>query len=138
MKPQRLTLEEKKDLVGKVDDLAKNEKISVKEACKRLDMPYWKYFNALKVIKSSKKKVKVGARVGVKVGAKTGKKVAAKAEAKPEARTLPIVYTNGELKVELVFKGDTAKLVKGYALAYDVEPEVVCRIMVIDALNDKR
>jgi len=130
MKPQRLTLEEKKDLVGKVDDLAKNEKISVKEACKRLEMPYWKYFNALKVIKSSKKKVKVGA--------KAGKKAGAKAVAKTETRALPAVSTNGELTVELVFKGDAAKLVKGYALAYDVEPEVVCRIMVIDALNDKR
>jgi hypothetical protein len=112
---QRLTPEEKKDLVGKVDELVKTEKISVKEACKRLDTPYWKYFNALKGIKKGKKKVRV-----------------------VKAKALAVPYVNDELKMELVFKGGTAKLVCEYADAYGVEPEAVCRIMVIDALKEKK
>jgi hypothetical protein len=111
---QRLTLEEKKDLVGKVDELVKTEKISVKEACKRLDTPYWKYFNALKGLKNKKKKARV------------------------RAKELAVASVSGELKVELVFKGDTAKLVCEYAEAYGIEPEAVCRILVIDALNEKK
>src|SRR5271157_2690882 len=104
---QRLTVEEKKDLVQKVNELAKSEKISIKEACKRLDVLYWKYFNALKTIKTEKKKARV------------------------EAKSLAAASVNGELKIELIFKGDAAKLVMEYAEAYGVEPEVVCRIMVI-------
>jgi hypothetical protein len=115
---QRLTLEEKKDLVGKVDELAKNEKISVKEACKRLDTPYWKYFNALKGMKKGKKKVR--------------------AKTKAETKVLTATPVNDELKVELVFKEGTAKLVCEYSEAYGVEPEAVCRILVIDALKDKK
>jgi hypothetical protein len=113
MKHQRQTLEEKKDLVGKVDELVKNKKISIKEACKRLDIPYWNYFNASKTIKKWKKKVKTG------------------------AKKLPVAPVNGELKMELVFKGDMAKQVREYAEAYSVEPEVVCRIIVIDGLKEK-
>lgn len=111
---QRLTVEEKKGLVQKVDNLAKSEKLSVKEACKRLDMPWWTYYSALRTIKNEKKK------------------------ARAEAKLFAAASANGELKVELVFKGDTARLVREYADAYSVEPEVVCRIMVIDALKEKK
>jgi hypothetical protein len=110
----KTSLGEKKGFVEKVDELVKNESISVKEACKQLDTPYWKYFNALKAIKSGKKKARV------------------------EAKELSTTPVSSELNLELVFKGDTAKLVREYALAYDVEPEVVCRIMIIDALKDKQ
>ena len=116
---QRLTVEEKKDLVGKVDELAKSEKISVKEACKRLDTPYWKYFNALK-------------------GLKKGKKTVRAVKTKAETKSLAAPSVNDELKMELVFKGGAAKLVCEYADAYGIEPEAVCRIMVIDALKDKK
>ncbi|MBF0554212.1 MAG: hypothetical protein HQK96_06575 [Nitrospirae bacterium] len=109
-------MEEKKDLVGKVEELAKSENISIKEACKRLDTPYWKYFNALKSMKNGKKKTKMAIK-------------ASKASKPSEV---------GELKVELVFKGESAKQVKEYAEAYGVEPEVVCRIMLIDALKEKK
>lgn len=114
MKQQRLTLEEKKELVEKVDELVKRENLSVKEACKRQDIPYWKYHAAVKSLKNEKRK------------------------ARAEAKALAVTSKNGELKVELVFKGDAAKLVREYAEAYDVEPEVVCRIMVIDALKEKK
>jgi hypothetical protein len=113
MKHQRLSLEDKKDLVGKVDELVKSENVSVKEACSRLDTPYWKYFNALKTIKNGKKKAKTG------------------------AKTLVVAPVNDDLKMELVFKGDIAKLVMEYAEAYCVEPEVVCKIIVIDALKER-
>jgi hypothetical protein len=43
-----------------------------------------------------------------------------------------------ELKFELVFKGDVAGQVREYAEAYGVDPKVVCRIMVIDGLKDKK
>jgi len=114
MAQKRLTSEEKKELTGKVEELAKSEKISIKEACKRLDIPYWKYFNALKSIKKGKKT--------------TGKK----------APAAPKPTNAGELKVELVFKGNIAEQVMEYAEAYGVEPNVVCRIMVIDALKEKK
>jgi hypothetical protein len=110
---QRLTVEEKKDLVEKIDGLVKSENLSVKEACKRLDIPYWKYHAAVKSLKNEKKK------------------------ARTEAKALSTVSTKGELKVELVFKGDVAKLVREYAETYGVEPEVVCRILIIDALKEK-
>lgn len=115
---QRLTVEEKKDLVGKVDELAKREKISVKEACKRLDTPYWKYFNALKGLKKGKKNVRAKTKAGVKV--------------------LTAAPVNDELRMELVFKGGTAKLVCEYADAYGIEPEAVCRILLVDALKEKK
>ena len=118
MAHQRLTLEEKKELTGKVEELAKSEKISIKEACKRLDTPYWKYFNALKTMKKGKKK----ARLAIK-------SKSPKAIAPSEV---------GELKVELVFRGESSKLVCEYADTYDLEPEAVCRILVIDALKEKK
>ena len=118
MAHQRLTLEEKTDLTGKVEDLAKSEKISIKEACKRLDIPYWKYFNALKTMKKGKKK----ARIAIKSKA-------------PKAIAPSDV---GELKVELVFWGESANQVREYAESYGVEPEVVCRILLIDALKEKK
>jgi hypothetical protein len=118
MAHQRLTLEEKKDLTGKVEELAKSEKIGIKEACKRLDIPYWKYFNALKTMKKGKKKAKI-----------EGKSKAPKVSAPSEV---------GELKVEMVFKGESANQVKEYAEAYGLEPEVVCRILLIDALKEKK
>jgi hypothetical protein len=59
-----------------------------------------------------------------------------KAEGKP--KVLANVSTKGELKVETVFKGDAAKLVREYADTYGVEPEVVCKILLIDALKDKK
>lgn len=112
---RRQTLEEKKDLVQKVDELVKNENLSVKEACNRLDIPYWKYHAAVKSIKNEKKK------------------------ARAEAKTLTAISKpSGELKVELVFKGDAARLVREYAETYGVEPEVVCRILLIDALREKK
>jgi uncharacterized radical SAM superfamily protein len=120
MKLQRMSVDEKREFIAKVDELAKAEKISVKEACKRLDIPYWKYFNALKGLKKTKK----------------NRKVAQKGKA--AAKIIPVVTANGELKVELLFKGDTATLIRDYAVACDVEPEIVCRIMVIDSLKDKR
>lgn len=110
MKRQRQTLEEKKDLEQKVDELSKNEKISIKEACKRLEIPYWKYHAAVKSIKNENRK--------------------AKAEKRSSG--------NQELKVELVFKGDIAKLAKDYADRYGVEPEAVCRSLLIDALKEKK
>jgi DNA replication initiation complex subunit (GINS family) len=110
----RLTPEEKKELTGKVEELAKSEKISIREACKRLDTPYWKYFNSLKSMKKGKKT--------------TGKKAPAALKS----------TSAGELKVELVFKGNVAEQVREYAEAYGVEPEVVCRIMVIDGLKEKK
>jgi hypothetical protein len=110
---QRLTIDEKRDLVQKVKEYSKNENTSIKEACKRLDVPFWKYYGALKSLKGSKK-------------------------SKAEGKTLADVSTKGALKVEMVFKGDAAKLVKGYADAYGVEPEVVCKILLIDALKDKK
>jgi hypothetical protein len=118
MAHQRLTDEEKKDLTGKVEELAKSEKISIKEACKRLDIPYWKYFNALKTMKKGKKKARIAT-----------KSKAPKAIAPSEV---------GELKVELVFSGESANQVKEYAESYGVEPEVVCRILLIDALKEKK
>jgi hypothetical protein len=114
MAQKRLTPEEKKELTGKVEELAKSEKISIREACKRLDIPYWKYFNALKILKKGKKTV--------------GKK----------APAAPKPTSAGELKVELVFKGNIAEQVRQYAEAYGVEPEVVCRIMVIDGLKQNK
>lgn len=115
MKHQRQTFEEKKDLVQKVDELSKNEKISIKEACKRLDTPYWKYHAAVKAIKNEKRK------------------------AKAESKALSTASkSSNELKVELVFKGDVAQLVMEYADTYNVEPEVVCRILLIDALREKK
>jgi hypothetical protein len=121
MKLQRMSLDEKKEFIGKVDELAKTEKISVKEACKRLDIPYWKYFNALKGLKKTKKKGKV---------AEKGRRSTAK--------VVPMIIANGELKVDLLFKGDAATLIRDYAMACGVEPEIVCRIMVIDSLKNKR
>jgi hypothetical protein len=111
---QRLTVEEKTDIVEKVDELVKREKISVKEACNRLDVPYWKYFNALKGLKKAKKKARA-----------------------VKAKTVAPTSVKGELNVELVFKGKIAEQVREYAEAYGVEPEVVCRIMVVDALKRK-
>jgi hypothetical protein len=111
---QRLSLEEKKDLVQKVKDFSKNENTSIKEACKRLDIPFWKYYGALKSIKSEGKKTKARGR-------------------KPVA-----VSTKGELKVDLVFKGNTAQLVREYVDAYGVEPETICKIILIDALKEKK
>jgi len=109
-----LSFEEKRDLVGKVDDLSKNDKISIKEACNRLDVPYWKYHAVIKSIKNGKKK------------------------ARTKANTLVAPTVNGDLRVEMVFKGDTAKLVREYSETYCVEPDVACRIMVIDTLKGKK
>jgi hypothetical protein len=117
MKLQRQTLEEKTDLVQKVNELSRNENISIKETCKRLDTPYFKYFNAMKAIKNEKRKIKA------------------------EKKLLSIASKPsdvGELRVELVFKGEAAKLVRESADAYGVEPEAVCRILLIDALKENK
>lgn len=111
---QWLTLEEKKDLVQKVRGFSKSENISIKEACKRLDIPFWRYYAALKTIKKVNK------------------------NARAEARALAAASDNGALSVELVFKGDAAKLVREYADKYSVEPEVVCKILLIDTLKEKK
>lgn len=109
MKP-RLTFDEKKDLVQKIDELVKVENISVKEACNRLDIPYWKYHAAVKSIKKEARKNK------------------------PEKKSI----SNQELTVKLFFKGESAKLVREYAETYGVGPDVICRIMLIDALKEKK
>ncbi len=111
---QWLTLEEKKGLVQKVRGSSKSENISIKEACKRLDVPFWKYYGALKTIKKANKK------------------------ARAEARALAVVPGNGEMRVEMVFKGDAARLVREYADSYGVEPEAVCKVLLIDALKEKK
>jgi hypothetical protein len=111
---QRLSLEEKKDLVQKVKDFSKNENTGIKDACKQLDIPFWKYYGALKSVKSEGKKTKT------------------------RGRTPAIISTKGELKIDLVFKGDAAQLVRDYVDAYGVEPEIICKIILIDALKEKK
>ncbi len=111
---QRLTLDEKKELVEKVKELSKSEKIGIKEACNRLNTPFWKYYGALKSIKKGNKK------------------------AKAEAKAVAVSPASGELKVEMTLKGEAARIVREYADAYNVEPEVVCKILLIDALKEKK
>jgi len=64
-----------------------------------------------------------------------------KRNARAESKSKYVVSKSsdvGELKVEFVFKGDVAKLVREYADTYGVEPNVVCRILLIDALKEKK
>jgi hypothetical protein len=61
-----------------------------------------------------------------------------KRTAKAASKAASTSKSSTELKVELVFKGEAAKLVREYADTYNVEPEVVCRILLIDALSEKK
>ncbi|AFC99176.1 hypothetical protein Mtc_0409 [Methanocella conradii HZ254] len=63
------------------------------------------------------------------MGGHTGKK------ARDETRAVSASPASGKLKVEIALKREAARIVREYA---DIEPEVICKILLIDALKEKK